>query len=136
MRKIDSIIIHCDANDNPKWGIKELEACHRDRGFGGIGYHYWIAFDGSIYKTRALKDQGAHCFGHNKHSIGICLHGLHNFSPRQMSALPRLHYELSIPYKIKANRIFPHNAFSNKTCPNFDLAPVMVALADILHKGV
>ena len=46
MRKIDLIVIHCSATRcNQDFPVEALEACHRERGFNGIGYHYYITRD-------------------------------------------------------------------------------------------
>lgn len=45
------------------------------RGWKDIGYHYYITRDGAVHKGRALERVGAHCKGHNKHSIGVCYEG-------------------------------------------------------------
>ena len=76
MRTIDHIIIHCSATrEDCSLTIEELETVHRRRGFRGIGYHYYIRRDGTVANTRPLEVVGAHCKGHNAHSIGICYEG-------------------------------------------------------------
>ena len=76
MRTIDHIIIHCSATrEDRSLAVEELETIHRRRGFRGIGYHYYIRRDGTVVNTRPLEVVGAHCKGHNAHSIGICYEG-------------------------------------------------------------
>ena len=76
MRRIDHIIIHCSATrEDRDYTPGQLEADHRRRGFLGIGYHYYIRRDGTVLSTRPLAQPGAHCRGHNAHSIGICYEG-------------------------------------------------------------
>jgi N-acetyl-anhydromuramyl-L-alanine amidase AmpD len=57
----------------------EIDSWHKNRAdpFIGIGYHYLIHWDGSIEQGRpALENvQGAHAYGINSRSIGICLTG-------------------------------------------------------------
>ena len=76
MREINLIVIHCTAtrSDQP-FTQANLERSHRERGFNGIGYHYYIRRDGSIKSTRPLDKVGAHAKGYNAHSIGICYEG-------------------------------------------------------------
>lgn len=45
------------------------------RGYAGIGYHFYIRRDGSIYRGRQEHMQGAHAYGANSDSIGICFEG-------------------------------------------------------------
>ncbi len=121
IRVIKSIIVHCDANQSPHWGIPELRKLHEERGFGGIGYHFWIGFNGVLVATRPISIKGCHSFGHNEHSIGICLHGKDEFLIAQFDCLKRLIMKLMNQYEIPLSQIFPHNKFSSKSCPNFDL---------------
>ena len=76
MRKINYIVVHCSATREDRCLTEhDLLADHRRRGFRCIGYHYYIRKDGTALGTRSLELPGAHCRGHNKHSIGICYEG-------------------------------------------------------------
>lgn len=126
-RKINELIIHCTAtdafvpvtvNDLLKWHVTE-------RGFSGIGYHYFIDIKGNIIRCRPIELVGAHCKGHNAHSIGICYAGgLLNGIPHdtrtivQKESLHQLIQGLCITFPI--TKITGHNVYSNKSCPCFD----------------
>jgi len=56
---------------------------HLQRGYVGIGYHFYIRKDGSIYRGRPLRSIGAHCLNHNYNSVGVCFEG--NFENEQMA---------------------------------------------------
>ena len=102
MREIDKIIIHCSAS---KWGNAEIiDSWHRDRGFAKIGYHFVIdncypdyehfltqapesVQDGFVEPGRPVSEIGAHVYGHNKKSIGICLIGDDVFSGRDRKSV-------------------------------------------------
>lgn len=72
MREIDEIIIHCTATPAGRdVSASDIDKWHRQRGFDCIGYHYVIRLDGSLQVGRPLDKVGAHCKGHNAHSIGI-----------------------------------------------------------------
>ena len=76
MRKITEIIIHCSATkEGMDFTVEDIDRWHRKRGFNGIGYHFVIYRDGSIHAGRSKNLIGAHCKGHNAHSIGICYVG-------------------------------------------------------------
>lgn len=76
MRSISELIIHCSATPEGKdFTVRQIRQWHLARGFRDIGYHYVIYRDGSIHKGRPLEQAGAHCAGHNRHSIGICYIG-------------------------------------------------------------
>lgn len=76
MRKIDMIVIHCSATraDVPL-SPRQLDEIHRQRGFDGCGYHYYVRRDGEIYTMRPVDRPGAHAKGYNQHSIGVCYEG-------------------------------------------------------------
>lgn len=76
MRKITEIIVHCSATEEDKdYTVDDILQSHKQRGFKDIGYHYVIYRDGSVHSGRPIKQIGAHCLGHNAHSIGICYIG-------------------------------------------------------------
>lgn len=76
MRHIDLIVVHCSATrSSADIGAREINQWHKDRGWSGIGYHYVIRRAGVIESGRAEAKIGAHAYGHNRHSIGICLIG-------------------------------------------------------------
>lgn len=75
-RRIDEIIIHCSATPEGKdYTVDIIRGWHLARGFSDIGYHYVIYRDGTIHNGRDVDVIGAHCSGHNAHSIGICYIG-------------------------------------------------------------
>lgn len=76
MRAINEIIIHCSATPEGRdVSVADIRQWHLQRGFNDIGYHYVVYRDGSVHIGRALRLVGAHCLGHNAHSIGICYIG-------------------------------------------------------------
>lgn len=76
MRKIDMIVILCSATraDVPL-SPRQLDEMHRQRGFDGCGYHYYVRRDGEICTMRPVDRPGAHAKGYNQHSIGVCYEG-------------------------------------------------------------
>lgn len=76
MRKIEMIVIHCSATRcDRNFPVESLEACHKARGFNGIGYHFYVTRDGKLHFTRPEDTPGAHARHYNTHSIGICYEG-------------------------------------------------------------
>lgn len=76
MRTINSIIIHCTATKPlAHINVNDVRRWHRERGFSDIGYHYLILVDGTVEAGRPLSAIGAHCKGHNAHSVGVCYVG-------------------------------------------------------------
>lgn len=69
----DFIVLHhaaakvCSAEDIDRW--------HKSNGWSGIGYHFFVRKDGSIYEGRPLYATGSQAQGVNTKSIGICAEG-------------------------------------------------------------
>jgi len=124
---IDMIVIHHDAAPPPKSGnwIARLQAYahqHANEGWGGLGYHYVIAPDGTTFKCNPYTDITVHAGGANSRAIGIMLMG--NFhidgnvpSGAQLTALSALTVVLkqAIP---TITHIIPHREVRHGTaCP-------------------
>lgn len=125
MRKITKIIVHCSDSDIASHDdISVIDSWHRQRGWEGVGYHYFIKGDGVLQYGRPVGDIGAHVAGHNSDSIGICFHGKNKFHPAQFGTLRTLLSSLKVALGV--DKVFPHNYFDkSKTCPNFDLHAVL-----------
>ena len=129
MRKITEIIIHCSATPASRHHtVQDLDRWHREKGLKSIGYHYVIYLDGSVHTGRPVQEIGAHCTGHNAHSIGVCYIGgcaSNGKTPKdtrtltQRAALLNLLHELRILYPDA--RIYGHHDFEpRKAGPSFD----------------
>lgn len=71
--QIQRIVWHHSATDTGD--AATFHQYHLSKGWSGIGYHYVILKDGSVEAGRPLTAVGAHAYGYNKDSIGICLVG-------------------------------------------------------------
>lgn len=54
---------------------QQIDNWHKGNGWSGIGYHFFVRKDGSIYEGRPLWAVGAHASGKNNESIGVCAEG-------------------------------------------------------------
>ena len=128
MRKINEIIVHCAATrEGRDFTVEDITRWHKARGFATIGYHYVIYRDGSIHEGRPLEQIGAHCVGHNKHSIGICYIGgcaSDGKTPKDTRTPGQKEALLSLLRRLKARfpnaTIHGHRDFAAKACPSFD----------------
>lgn len=75
MRKLTTIIIHHSASPRDTTTIDDIRAWHKARGFVDVGYHFVIESHGKLRLGRPISEVGAHCRGHNRHSVGVCLVG-------------------------------------------------------------
>lgn len=139
MREITQIIIHCSAT--PPYrdiGADEIREWHiKDNGWVDIGYHYVIRRDGSIDPGRDLDgdgevddEVGAHAYGFNRNSIGICLIGgvdsnkmpIANYTSHQYASLHELHEELLEKHPTITSTVGHRDLPSAmKPCPCFDV---------------
>ena len=99
--------------------IDMIRAWHKAKGWRDVGYHYVIHKDGSVHKGRKENDTGAHAYGYNTKSIGICLSG--NFDATlptkgQTNALRALLLDLKTRHDVLDENIIPHRGVAKKTC--------------------
>jgi len=78
--KTEMIVLHHSASAVAT--VETIHALHLLNGYGGIGYHYLVRKDGSIWRGRPENVVGAHSKGNNLYSIGICFEG--NFENEEM----------------------------------------------------
>ena len=78
-KKTEAIVIHhrCGNGD-----VMSIHNSHIKNGWSGIGYHFYIRKDGSIYRGRPIEAKGAHAEEHNDYTIGVCFEG--NFEKEKM----------------------------------------------------
>lgn len=129
MRSINEIIVHCTANTaTSKISLQDIRNFHiQKRGWSDIGYHFVIFADGRVEKGRPVQLSGAHCKGHNSHSIGIAYIGgiLKDGTPadtrtfKQKQAIIKLIKQLKLAYP-SITRVSGHRDYANKACPCFD----------------
>lgn len=137
MRKINKIIIHCSASDDPYqdfiWAVKALHILKKDikikwgkyntygRGWSDIGYHGFVDSYGKFTEGRPVAIQGAHCYGENSDSIGYCLSGVKP-RPAAIKALVVKVKEDLKTYGLKPEDVKGHFEFNtNKSCPNINM---------------
>ena len=134
MRKITKIILHC--SDSSFGDAATIDQWHKDRGWDGIGYHHVILngilvsgsayiprLDGKIEIGRPIEKVGAQCYGHNSHSIGICLIGKpHHFTVPQIKSAETLCRQYIKQFNLSVSAVYGHCELdSGKTCPGFDM---------------
>ena len=127
-RVITEIIVHCSATPEGKdYTVQDIRRWHKQQGWSDIGYHYVVYRNGHVEPGRDVDISGAHCVGHNTHSIGICYVGGMDSTNRnakdtrtlaQKAALLSLLIDLKKLYP--GAKIYGHRDFAKKACPSFD----------------
>ena len=132
MRTITLIIIHCSAT--PEGRSLSFEECRRDhimyRHFRDIGYHFYITRDGTVHDGRPIEKVGAHCEGHNSHSIGICYEGGLDANGKPADTRTEAQRKALKSLVERMHRLFPkalivghHDLNPRKACPCFKVEP-------------
>ena len=102
--------VKCTADDIHKW--------HLNNGWAGIGYHFFVRKDGSIYCGRPEDTLGSHAKGANSDSIGICAEGSYmseTMPEAQKQAIKELVAHLKSKYGI--TKIQRHKDVTSTDCP-------------------
>tara|TARA_B100000579_G_C22732552_1_gene805012 strand:- start:454 stop:900 length:447 start_codon:yes stop_codon:yes gene_type:complete len=119
---VKNLVVHCsDTNDEKHLDALDIHKMHLSFGWDGIGYHKIICRNGQIQNGRPEYWNGAHVYGKNKESLGVCLIGRNNFSKEQFISLKIVLLEWQSKYP--NSKIYGHRDLINtkKTCPNFDV---------------
>lgn len=141
--EVKKIIIHHTAGSGGE-SVEDIHAFHQRQGWAGIGYHYLIDRNGTVYRGRPDWAKGAHAYGFNSESLGVCLAG--NFSDTvpflgQLRSLIYLTADLCARSWIDIDAVFGHGYIPggehDTACPGTNLMAVMPLIrgqvADILR---
>ncbi len=125
MNTRDWIIIHHTASSATLTGhqFDAVRKYHIGKGWGGIGYHWFVEYDGTIRAGRPEDQAGAHCkqWLMNYRSVGICLAGdfdEQDPSEAQLDALTALLTDVQLRNGIHDGKVKLHRDYASyKTCP-------------------
>lgn len=97
---------------------QQVDSWHKANGWCGIGYHFLVRKDGSIYRGRPLDKMGAHVFGMNNCSIGICAEGRYGIETMPLVQKKAICELLVYLKKIYPNaKIVGHKEIGASDCP-------------------
>lgn len=115
-KSTERIILHhadaksCSAEDIHRW--------HLNNGWSGAGYHFLVKKDGKVYRLRPEDKVGAHAYGSNYNSLGICFEGDYmqeDMSTEQIKAGQELVAYLKNKYNITT--VQAHRDVCATSCP-------------------
>lgn len=129
--RTDEIILH--HAEAKSASVEDINRWHIERGWAGIGYHYYIRKDGRVYRGRPEWAVGAHALGHNSRAIGICCEGAYmteTMPAAQLAALKALIREMM--HKYPGAKLLRHKDVNETDCPgrNFPWAEAQRYNAD------
>ena len=136
MQEVEGIVLH-NSGVTVLQSVETIHNYHKNKGWAGIGYHYYVRKDGSVYRGRPENMAGAHCPSVNSTSIGICAEG--NFNEESMSEVQKqaiidLIKDIKSRHNIKWIR--GHREILATSCPgtNFPLSEIVNAVENIEDK--
>ena len=135
---IEYMFVHTAASTATGVTVADIDRWHKARGWSGIGYHVVIQDDGLICYGRPMFKTGAHVFGLNGKSIGICVTGHGDkapFNDAQTASLIRFVTWSMMFFDIPIDRILGHREINDlvdagivkekfrtsKTCPGTEV---------------
>ena len=129
MREIKTIVIHHSGNADTPEKIRNLHI--NIKGWEDIGYHFMIDREGKLLRGRNLETVGAHVYGYNEDSIGVCLLGnldKENAKEKQLEMLRRLIGMLCKEFDLNNKNIRLHRDFPNvtKSCPGKNISRELI----------
>ena len=148
LRRAEKIVLHHMAHktagihDVHNWHLKRtyITSSGKTAYWSGIGYNYWIAFDGTIYEGRGL-NIGAHTLNWNDKTIGIGFQG--HFEEQQMpdvqlQAGAALCKKLLAEYSLTEKDIVGHRELAATLCPgkNFRMKELKELLLSLESVGL
>lgn len=122
--KFKKIVIHHTASPRDTTTLEMVTKWHTDKGWNGIGYHRFIDGKGKLYQGRPDSQIGAHAYGHNRDTMGICVAG--NFDRESLGAAQRktLVQTLAVlcaRHGLTEKDIIGHRDLMATSCPGGDL---------------
>ena len=100
---------------------QDIHSWHVSNGWTGIGYHFFVRKDGTIYRGRPLDVVGAHVQGMNSCSIGICAEGDYHTKEKTMPQAQKKSI-IELCQYLKKNyypnaKIVGHREIGDSNCP-------------------
>ena len=122
LQKVEKLIQHHMAHSS--WGILEVHRYHRDHnGWVGIGYNYWIGFNGDVYEGRGYH-VGAHSgSAWNSRSLGIGYQGHFDYqkmTDQQWEAGAWLNAKLLKDNDLTVDDVVGHADVGTTACPGLN----------------
>lgn len=115
-RSTTRIILHHAAAS--KCTAQQIHQWHLANGWVGIGYHFLVRKDGSVYRGRPEDTVGAHAGNNNYDSIGICFEG--NFMTETMPIIQKWAGQELVQYlkdKYGITKVQKHSDVNATGCP-------------------
>lgn len=121
-RNVTKRVVFHNSGVTVRQNIEIIHNYHKNtRGYAGIGYHFYIRRDGKIYRGRPENYIGAHAYGANSDSIGVCFEG--NFDEEEMTQEQIASGKEIVTYlrnKYSNIEFTEHRKVCNTSCPGIN----------------
>lgn len=122
--KVLLVVLHHRAGNGD---LESIHTQHLKNGWAGIGYHFYIRKDGTVYEGRPIAYVGSHCKGNNSCSIGVCLEG--DFrkevpTPEQLKVTKEVYEMVRKTYR-NIYKMVNHRDLFKTSCPCVDLVKLV-----------
>lgn len=107
---------HAAAQNCEPW---DINAWHKNNGWAGIGYHFFVTKEGLVYEGRPIGTIGAHCSGKNICSLGVCCEGDYSVKTEMPEAQLQALKELLgyLKHKYPKAELVGHKDIGASACP-------------------
>ena len=129
-KPVTGIVLHHSESDNTS--VADIHRWHQARGWNGIGYHYYVRKDGSVWQGRPEWAVGAHAGANSRkatykydnwaniETIGVCAEG--RYQKRSVMPEPQKKAIIALCRDIIARNpgvrsIYKHSEISDTDCP-------------------
>ena len=105
--------------------VQQIHSWHLGKGWAGIGYHFFVRKDGTIYRGRPENAIGAHVSGANTNTLGICAEGSYMTEIMPTAQLNAIKWLIQyLDNKYGQLPIYGHREVGSSNCPgtNYPLA--------------
>lgn len=105
--------------------VQQIHSWHLGNGWTGIGYHFFVRKDGTIYRGRPENAIGAHVSGANTNTLGICAEGSYMTEIMPTAQLNAIKWLIQyLDNKYGQLPIYGHREVGSSNCPgtNYPLA--------------
>lgn len=105
--------------------VQQIHSWHLGNGWAGIGYHFFVRKDGTIYRGRPENAIGAHVSGANTNTLGICAEGSYMTEIMPTAQLNAIKWLIQyLDNKYGQLPIYGHREVGSSNCPgtNYPLA--------------
>lgn len=98
--------------------LRSIDALHRSKGYGGIGYNMAVDYAGRVYRARGMNVMGAHTSNANGRNYGIVYigDGRKRITDEAVTSMQRVIARMQKNSKKKL-KVYGHQDLAETACP-------------------